>query len=163
MRRLQALSNGTADLVAFVCLHTRNRVRPGMPMPACDCAPTHIPPGSLLYCTMLHACTAASRNAEHVIGAVAGWNDLAVARWHKVAVAKRPKCNMGRYVRLCVDERLKWACASDAEKLCHELYVFTKSTGNGTVSIFSDRWFEWIQRDIRRFHSGCPTGSTRFL
>ena len=79
----------------------------------------------------------------HATGCVM-WANVGIKLWLHVAA-------LGRYVRLTVEERIKWACASEAEKLCHELFMFTKLTSKG-ASIFSDRWFEWTQHDVRRFH-----------
>jgi len=58
--------------------------------------------------------------------------------------------NATGYVRLCTEERLKWACASDAERLVHELFNFTNRTANDKP-IWCDRFFEWFQRDIRKY------------
>ena len=58
--------------------------------------------------------------------------------------------NATNYVPLNTAERVRWACASEAERRVHEEFVFTKLTANGR-SIFADRWFEWSQRDIRLF------------
>ena len=58
--------------------------------------------------------------------------------------------NAVNYIRINTEEQVKWACSSEADRLVHKLYVFTKLTSN-RKSIFADRWFEWSQRDIRSF------------
>lgn len=53
-----------------------------------------------------------------------------------------------KYVRINTEERYKWAHASDAERLLHELFMYTRVTANGK-KIWCDRFMEWIVRDIR--------------
>jgi hypothetical protein len=40
-------------------------------------------------------------------------------------------CHATKYVRICTEERYHWAHASEAERLIHQLYVFTKKTRLG--------------------------------
>ena len=58
--------------------------------------------------------------------------------------------NATGYMRLHTDERRRWSVASEAERLVHELFLFTKQSKNG-YPIFSDRFFEWHQKDLRKF------------
>jgi hypothetical protein len=50
-------------------------------------------------------------------------------------------CHATKYVRIYTEERNHWAHASEAERLIHQLYVFTKKTRLGN-SIFADRMME---------------------
>jgi hypothetical protein len=58
--------------------------------------------------------------------------------------------NAFNYVRINCEERKWWGCASEALRRFTELFVFTKLTRWGK-SVFSDRLFEWSQRDLRGF------------
>ncbi|KAJ1399192.1 hypothetical protein B484DRAFT_406394 [Ochromonadaceae sp. CCMP2298] len=54
-----------------------------------------------------------------------------------------------KYVRIHMEERNRWAHASDMEKLIQRLYMFTKKTRLGKP-IWADRCMEWYVKEIRR-------------
>ena len=60
------------------------------------------------------------------------------------------------YMRLHTDERKKWIMASEAERLVHELFCFTKLSKNGKP-VLADRFFEvrglhWIIVSFAFYH-----------
>ena len=53
-----------------------------------------------------------------------------------------------KYVSLVADLLVDWFCSSDAEKIIYANAIFTRKTKNG-ANIFTDRYFEWMVRDLR--------------
>jgi hypothetical protein len=55
-----------------------------------------------------------------------------------------------KYVRLAVDYWIWWRCSSEADKVLHKEFCFTKKTVNGKP-IWVDRFVEWMNRDMREY------------
>ena len=55
-----------------------------------------------------------------------------------------------KYVSMTADFLVDWICSSEAEKIIFAKTIFTKKTKNGS-NIFSDRYFEWIFKDLRQW------------
>jgi hypothetical protein len=53
-----------------------------------------------------------------------------------------------KYVSMISDFLIDWFCSSDAEKIIFSKAILTRKTKNGS-SIFSDRFVEWMMRDMR--------------
>ena len=53
-----------------------------------------------------------------------------------------------KYVSMTVDFFVDWFCASDCDKIIFAKAIFTRKTKNG-AKVFSDRFVEWMMRDLR--------------
>jgi hypothetical protein len=58
--------------------------------------------------------------------------------------------NAYKYVRINMDERHRWAFASDLQRRIQELYSYSCLTRHNKL-IWSDRLMEWFIKDVRSF------------
>ena len=66
-----------------------------------------------------------------------------------------------KYVCLISDEAVEFHCASDADRAIKDNFVLFRKTIGGS-SIFSDRFVEWLVRDLRSFLGKYSKGQTHW-
>jgi hypothetical protein len=64
-----------------------------------------------------------------------------------------------KYVELLAKFLVEWHCMSDAEKTIFAKCIFTRKTKNGR-NVWSDRFVEWMMRDLRMWCSNVATPHT---
>ena len=64
-----------------------------------------------------------------------------------------------KYVELLAKFLVEWHCMSDAEKAIFAKGIFTRKTKNGR-NVWSDRFVEWMMRDLRMWCSNVATPHT---
>lgn len=60
------------------------------------------------------------------------------------------KTHAPKYVRMYVYYFVNWECQSDADKVLHDNFYFTKKTADGKFA-FIDRFEEWFNMDVREY------------
>lgn len=66
----------------------------------------------------------------------------------KLALVLYAKCGAPKYMRMGFYYWLKWQMASDAERILHDKFFFTKKTVGGKY-VFFDRFQEWFNKEVR--------------
>jgi hypothetical protein len=66
----------------------------------------------------------------------------------RLALLLRAKTHAIKHVRMGVQHWVWWHCSSDADKMPHDKFCWTKKKTNGRT-IWFDRFVEWFNKDVR--------------
>jgi hypothetical protein len=68
----------------------------------------------------------------------------------RLALLLYVKTHAIKYVRMGVQYWVWWHCSSEADKILHDKFYWTKKTTNGRT-IWFDRFVEWFNKDVREY------------